>query len=46
MGKEKEKQMKIFSKIYSNKEKSAKEKLDIEKAVNKHIAEEDGQRYF
>jgi hypothetical protein len=44
MGIEKEKQMKIFSKIFSNKEKSSKEKLDLEKAVNKHIAEEDGDK--
>jgi hypothetical protein len=33
-------QLKLFDKITSNKDKSSKEKLNIEKAVNKHDAEE------
>jgi hypothetical protein len=33
-------QIKLFDKITSNKEKSSKEKLNIEKAVNKYDAEE------
>jgi hypothetical protein len=32
--------MKIFEKLTSNKEKSNKAKLNIEKAANKHIASE------
>ena len=36
---EKERQLKIFEKITSNKDKSSKEKLNIEKAVNRHLAQ-------
>ena len=41
---EKEKQLKIFSNIVSNREKSAKEKLNLEPAVNKQIAKEDTEK--
>jgi hypothetical protein len=40
MKNEKEKQLKLLEKMSSNKDKSSKEKLHIEKATNKHIAEE------
>jgi len=40
MKSEKEKQLKLLEKMSSNKDKSSKEKLNIEKATNKHIAEE------
>lgn len=38
---EKDKQLKIFDKLTSNKEKSSKERLNISKAANKHIKDED-----
>jgi regulator of ribosome biosynthesis len=41
LGSEKEKQLKLFDKLTSNKDKSSKAKLNIEKAANKHIKEED-----
>lgn len=41
LGSEKEKQLRLFDKLTSNKDKSTKEKLHIEKAANKHIKEED-----
>ena len=41
---EKAKQLKIFSNIVSNREKSAKEKLNLEPAVNKQIAKEDNEK--
>ncbi len=41
LGTEKEKQLKLFDKLTSNRDKSSKEKLNIEKAANKHIKEED-----
>ncbi len=37
---EKEKQMKVFEKLTTNKDKSSKDKLNIDKATNKHIAAE------
>jgi hypothetical protein len=37
---EKERHLKLFEKITSNRDKSSKEKLNIEKAVNKHIKDE------
>ena len=40
MKSEKEKQLRLLEKLSSNKDKSSKEKLNIEKATNKHIAEE------
>ena len=40
MKSEKDKQLKLLEKMSSNKDKSSKEKLNIEKATNKHIAEE------
>ena len=39
---EKDKQLKLFSNLTSNKDKSSKQKLNIDKAANKHIAEEEG----
>merc|ERR1719215_2606956 len=40
---EKEKQLKIFDKLTSNKDKSSKEKLNSSKAANKYIKDEDNQ---
>ena len=40
MKNEKDKQLKLLEKMSSNKDKSSKEKLNIEKATNKHMAEE------
>jgi hypothetical protein len=37
---EKDKQLKVFDKLTSNRDKSSKEKLNISKAANKHIASE------
>lgn len=36
---EKDRQLKLFDKITSNRDKSTKEKLNLERAVNKHIEE-------
>ena len=41
MGSEKEKQLKLFDKINSNKDKSNKEKLNIDKAANKFNRDQD-----
>jgi regulator of ribosome biosynthesis len=41
---EKEKQLKIFDKLSTTKDKSSKDKLKIDKAVNKHIAHENNEK--
>lgn len=43
LGTEKEKQLRLFDKLSSNKEKSSKEKLNIDKAANKHIRDENNE---